>query len=387
METVTNNNSDQKKIIFGILLLILFFSLFFIWKIYLQKKNTNIPEVTKQQREINVADAYMASMLGNNPKPIQQFVLNDAKNSINDKYTKAAAYFLTHRYFDNGGNIYEITDFVQAHPELSFLKDAALIYPAVFLRIQNRTLPPVHSDSALYAYLAGLEVLDRNGLSDIATLGTLANQYAALAYFAKLISTEHPTGIPTYIARDIQRDINKSVYFQKKADQQVTKILNHELTTDDIDRRSLLVGLNQYASSLRYLKALGVNVSSTKTPEEVLAFDELYSKSFMPELAIFTTFLNASTLRLDPTANPNELKRLLTPIFTFDTNKLTPKKGSVIWKIISAKDEKPIYFEGTTIEDKYYDLYSKYNVILLAKKVPEFKNWLISQGWKESSFK
>ena len=122
------------------------------------------------------------SLLGGDPKKLQNLFLEDIKNGKNDKFTKSAAYFITHRFFDNGGNIYEIYDYINAHPELAFLKEAEKIYPNIFDQIHKRTLPSIYVDRSYYAYLAYVEILNKHGYSDIAALGTAANQYAKLAH-------------------------------------------------------------------------------------------------------------------------------------------------------------------------------------------------------------
>ena len=108
-----------------------------------------------------------------------------------------------------------------------------------------------------------------------------------------------------------------------------------------------------------------------------------YSSRFVIELNIFTSLLNTSTLAVLDSSTAEEIKVALTPILSFDTKKPSSYKGSVIRKIINSKFEQKL--EGSNYVRM--DIYSKWNVLLIANKVPEFKSWLMSNGWTESDFK
>src|ERR1035437_752403 len=146
--------------------------------VFLQFKASEARKIDTQH-----LDAYYSGILKNNPAPLQNSLVADLQVGANDKYTKSDAYFVTHRFFDNNGNVYEIYEYVNSHPELAFLKEAEAIYPAIFKQIQNGTLPKTFVDRSYYAYLAYVEVLYKHGYTDIAAEGTLANEYAKLAYF------------------------------------------------------------------------------------------------------------------------------------------------------------------------------------------------------------
>ena len=386
METI-EHTSYRKIIAWAFTCIFIAWVTFFIWDNFLVSKKVNNLS-TSQKREQGYTLAYRESLLENNPKPLQDYFLSDIKNGINDKYTKSDAYFILHRYFDNGGNIYEIIDYVNTHPELDFLKkEAVVIYPNVFKRIKNKELPVIDSNSSQYALLAAFEVLEKKGYANVAMIATAANMYVKLAYFSYLISSKHPTGIPLHLARDIGRDTNKAISFQKKSDDSIARILDDQLTVEDLEPRDILVGLNQYGSTLRYLQALGVTVSSKKSADEIFAYTSQYSKKVVPEYFLFTSFLDATTLDLDSNVdNSKKLTILLTPIFTFDTKKIKSYDRTVIGKILKAKEQKPDFFPGTNIEDEYYDTYSRRSIVSLAKKVPEFKKWLKDNGWKDPDF-
>jgi len=57
----------------------------------------------------------------------------------------------------------------------------------------------------------------------------------------------------------------------------------------------------------------------------------------------------------------------LGPIIAYDTTKM---------KLTDTKNSK---FTGL-------DIYSKIDIITLANTVPEFKAWLVSNGWKDTDF-
>lgn len=338
-------------------------------------------------------EAYLESYLGNDPKLLHDSFAADVQNNLNDKFTKSDAYFITHRYFDNGGNIYEIYDYVESHPQLVFLKEAEGIYPGIFDQIKNKTLTTIpYSTPSLYAALAYMEILDKYGYADIAALGTLANQYAKTAYFTKRRAADggFPPGVDS--SSVIKNNVRKAVSFEIKARDSMMETLKNngfvvgnlkariksleEEPLKDILPHSLLVGLNQYAACLRYLEAVGEDISVINSPmnaEEIFAFNMSFSKKNAPELKMFTSLLNASTLSL-VTENVDLLKKSLQPILAFDTKKTNPQ--GIVQGIINAKDDK---FTG-------YDIYSKKNITALARKVPEFKAWLISNGWKSEDF-
>ncbi len=341
--------------------------------------------------------AYLVSFLGNDPRLLQETFLADIDNGINDKFTKSDAYFLTHRYFDNGGNVYEIYDYVNSHKSLAFLKEAEDIYPSIFEQVKDKSLSSVpYSTSSLYAILAYLEVLDRYGYADAAALGTLANQYAKTAYFTKKkaeLNSVKGVDISPVEKNIVEINTKKAVNFELKAKESLIKVAEeNEFVLDDLRDRpkvleekrlegilahNLLVGLNQYAAALRYLEAVGFDISVVKSPvsaADIFAFNMTLSKQFVPELEIFTSLLNASTLSLVSPESTDALRMALQPILDFDTSKTKPQ--GIIIGIIDAKNSK---FTGL-------DIYSKINITTLGNLVPEFKAWLISNEWKDADF-
>lgn len=336
--------------------------------------------------------AYIDNLLRNDPKPVQDSFEADIEMRVNDKFTKSDAYFITHRYFDNGGNIYEIFDYVESHPNLAFLKEAESIRPDIFNQIRNKTLTQVpYSTQSLYAVLAYLEILDKYGYADLAALGTLANQYAKTAYFIKKKSEGISQGPDA--SEMVEENSRMAIFYELKAKESIEKTFkDNGLVLERLKDRApslekkplktitgpnLLVGMNQYAAALRYLEVAGTDITVINSPvnaSDIFAFNMALSKQFIPELEIFTSLLNASTLSLVSPNSADALKIALQPILDFDTAKTKPM--GIVLGIMNAKDDK---FTGL-------DIYSKKNIKTLGNSVPEFKTWLITNGWTEKDF-
>lgn len=329
---------------------------------------------------------YYKSLLQNDPVPLQNSFLSDVKDGKNDKYTKSDAYFITHRFFDNSGNIYEIYDYVNAHPELAFLKEAESIYPTIFAKIKDRTLPAYFVDRSLYADMAYMEVLYKNGYTDIAAISTIANQYAKTAYFTTTIAKEMSKEAGSKRSKYASRDSEKAIEFLKAGAVDINKVIKGEITTSDITARDMLVGLNQYAAAIRYLDAIGKASSTPMNIEDskkIFEFTTELAHREVPELRHFTSLLNASTLAILPSSTPEEVRAALFPILDTDMSNPNILKTSILHKVIDTRFE----VQPKDIGDSYQDIYSKRNTLRLASKVPEFKEWLKKNGWTDQDFK
>lgn len=348
-----------------------------------QREKARQQNISDDRAERN-EDAFNASHLRNSPTALQDLFLDDIRNGVNDKVTKSAIYFITHRFFDNGGNIYEIYDFIEAHPELAFMKEAEAIYPNEFSQLKKGIIPKIPVDRAIYIYCAYIEVLYKHGYADVAATATVANQYAKTAYFTTTIAKEMPKKEGAHRSRYAKRNVKKAVEFMKLSEQQVADIMDGKLTEKDIMPRDILVGLNQYAAALRYLEALGGNVSvSPKSAKEIFEFTTEYAYRNVPALHHFTSLLNASTLALIDGANPADIRHALYPILDFDM-KGRVLSTSILHRIVQSRSE-PI-LPPERIGETNMDIYSKRNTLRLARIVPEFKAWLMSNGWVESDF-
>jgi hypothetical protein len=59
------------------------------------------------------------------------------------------------------------------------------------------------------------------------------------------------------------------------------------------------------------------------------------------------------------------------------------QKKSIIYYILDSRLEK----QPKNVGDTNMDIYGKRNIVHLSKIVPEFKKWLMNNGWVESDFK
>lgn len=388
METKIETNEEsssflkkRKRLVmvsfFFFILAVLLLILFFYYQAITSKQRM-------AEREAKSKDDWIASTLRDQPEGVQNAFADDVKNGVNDQYTKADAYWITHRYFDTSGDIYEIYDYVNSRPQLAFLeKEAEAIYPDIFERLKKRDVP-VATDSARLACLAYIEALKNHGYTDIAGLGTAANQYAKTAYFAQVLADEiADRGRAEARAIRVKRNIEKAIEFEGYSRDSVQAVLDGKVTDKDVPARDILVGLNQYAGSLRYLEALGVKQDSPRNAKEIFAFALEYSRKNVPQLLFFTSLLDASTLAISNPENPQELKEALYPILNFDTKKNKLSDQSILNHVIDARFEPtPLDIESTPL-----DIYSRRNVVRLASRVNAFRLWLVENGWTEEDFK
>lgn len=313
----------------------------------------------------------MEGLLKNYPKDLQKSFTESVKLGESDKYAKSAAYFVMHRYFDNKGDIYELYDYSNSDPVLSFLKDAEQIYPDIFLKIKNKQLPTTFSEEGMYAYLAYLEVLDKKGYGDIALQGTAANQYAKMAYIGKSMSKDKNI---KNLSPDQKRNLDKAMLFAKNASTEVASMVNSRTIPDSVYVADVVIGLNQYAYALRYFKYFELPFNSPKTSEEIFALTTEYTSKKIPELSMFTHLINASSLVLIH-GNVAEITTALKPLTDYNPVILPPVDHSVIDRVLKARLD--VEKEG---------VYSKQNIVSIAVEIPKFKMWLLAFGWKESDF-
>lgn len=395
---MTSGNVERKLFGYWPVLLVVFFiaavvSFFTYIILSNQRLSGNSNDLGQLNERAKTYDSAIDTALFTDQSPIQNLFLNDLRNGTIDKFSRSAAYFITHRFFDNGGNIYEIYDFVNSNPELSFIqKEAEAMFPKTFssLKDENVKFTPF-SYGSYYVYLAYTEVLYRHGYTDIAAVGTLANQYAKLAYMSRMIAKELPDDRARLRTRTAERDTIKAIEFVTAADSEIDKILNGEITGDEIEPRDILVGMNQYSSALRYLEALRLEgyVSSSSLRTDALerskkVFDLAmeYSRKNVPVLAIFTSLLNASTLAMIPTSTQEEVRGALFTLLDVNPRNVNPERLGVIKKVLDSRFQQ----EPKNKEDTDLDIYGKRNILRLAEKVPEFKQWLIRNGWTEEDF-
>ena len=325
--------------------------------------------------------AYRASFVDGDPRIMQDLFEEDVNRGRKDRVVQSHAYQIILRYFNNKKNIYEIYNYVNSRPSLTFMKSAEEMYPSIFQQIKDQTLPSNATGESLYAILAYMEVLEREGYANVAMQGTAAHQYAKMAYAVKQQPLSLKAGID--VSQNLQYKQNKALFFQNRAKEEVKRILEEGPDKTGLLDRDIVAGLSQYAASLGYLTSLGVKVDSPKTSKEVFSYAQTYAKEHVPELELFTSLLSASTLILESTDDPMQIKLALDPLLKVD-----PKvsKENVVRRILASKKEKATFFSGTTTPAIRLGVYGKTNSIRLAEAVPEFKEWLLSGGWTESDF-
>lgn len=338
-------------------------------------------------KRVRMNGAYLESLQNNNPIPLQQLFLEGVRKGDKDNYTKSNGYFVTHRFFDNGGDIYEVYDYINGHPELAFLKEAEEIYPEMFKRIREHTLSPNSSGMSTHAYLAYLEILDKYGYAGVANRGTLASQYAKLAWLAKTQpeAFRGQTGAKTQ-ENWYRTRIDKAVLYANKVQPDIMKVLDGTFDATTVPERDILVGLNQYAAALRYFQALKVDFSSPKNASEIFAFSTDYARQYVPILAPFTSLLDASTLMLVSPKSTEGIREAIRPIFEHEITGDELNRGIYYRLAVLAKTYSIARYRNSETINDDYSLYGKINMVDLARAVPDFKNWLMKYGWVESDF-
>ncbi|TXH04401.1 MAG: hypothetical protein E6R05_02710 [Candidatus Moraniibacteriota bacterium] len=329
-------------------------------------------------------DKYYRSLFRNDPSLVQDGFLASVKDNEIDVDAKSDAYFVTHRYIDNSGNIYELYDFFDRNPELAFLNlEAAKIRPEVFGLIQERRAPSSYSDQGIYAYLAYIEVLEQHGYANVAMTSTAANQYAKLAYYKAGIRKEKSDGglptYPDYSLDEIASDLERAQFFLKLSAEPVSWLVSGEsgIATGGVQPLDVFYAVEQYGSALRYLEAYGATVKTANTAGEVFAFGIKFTRQELPDFYLYLSLSNAATLLLVD-AKDGELRNALYPFFNIKSPEA--KRSGIVERVIRARLDAP----GARFRD--LDLYSKKKVTELGRRVPEFKSWLMENGWKDADF-
>lgn len=338
---------------------------------FLEKRKITSFVSERDKKELHQQNIIRASLTQDSPKPVQQLFLDSVTQGVVDKYAKSAAYFIMHRYFDNKGNVYELYEYAHSDPKLAFLNDAEKIYPDIFKKIEEKKLPTSFSEEGTYAYLAYLEVLDSKGYTDIATQGTAANQYAKMAYIGKMQSKD--TNVKN-LSVDQKRNLDKALSFAKNASHEVDAIVKSGVIPNTTYVADVVIGLNQYAYALRYFKYFDLPFEASTTPEKVFEFTTAYTARQVPLLVYFTHLINASSLVLVG-GTEEEVAKIMEPFIKYDLSK-TPREYSVVDRVIKARLGKEK--EG---------VYSRENIVAIAKKSQKFKEWLFKAGWTESDFR
>lgn len=318
-------------------------------------------KLIEERREINqkIGD----SLIRQDPNNLQEYFLNDVKKGENNPLSKAAIYFITHRFFDNGGNINEIKSYVNNNPELSFLSNAKNIYPEIFAKLDNGE--KITKTESLLAYLAYLEALSNAGYADMAAYSTASAKYAELYYFDSL-NGEPEEKIKMYKEKSVafaelskpmvERTIEEGKYFEE------------QYSMDDV-----LVGLTQYGHALAFFKKFKVNYNSKYTFEQVFDFAIYYSSTNRLVLDPFTRLSYAYTLVFTDSISAEKIQKVgLGSTFKTTFRKLDYVKEGIVDKLINGnkKGYNPdgIFGQNTITKISEYD--------------KDFKEFLVARNYE-----
>lgn len=361
-----------KKIIISVSVMALLILLALVY-VKINSKSLNVAV----DKPVPIYVSITSSLLGNNSAAIKSIFLEGVKKGDKSADVKAAAYFVQHRYFDNGGDIYEIYDYVKAHPELSFLNEAEKIEPEIFKAISDRTFAPKKGfESGMRANLAYIEVLAKYDYVDMAGLNTIANKSLEIAY---------NTRSGAIYSKDKEADIKslteKAKYFLDKSTPEVAGVMSGKLTSKDIAIPDIVVGLNQYASALRLMKAMKIDYKSEVTAEQVFTFNTEYVRKYYAPLVFFTDLSNAGSLVLQNGSSTNvaEFDNILKDFYAADFEKRPNMKSGTLFRGISKLGKK---------DNGLYCLYCKNSIMSMSSISPKFKDFLITKlDFVEADFK
>ncbi len=314
------------------------------------------------------------SVTGEKPEALQDFLVDQIKDGKkDDAATLAAIYWVSHRYFDNGGNIYEIYDFVNSHPEVAFLKEAEAIYPTPFEHIRSSRVANYSPDS-LYGILGYYEAMEKNGYASVAVWGTAANKYSEMAI--RITPKANETAAEKDQREKFQRSsIDRADYFANRVRMFIIENTKQtgsldELSSTTVNSNDLLVGLNQYASARENLKGIGIDFYAEFTPIEIFEFNSQLALNKVPRLYFFTNYLYATALVHGGEATAETVKLPLTRVVEYGKG----NPGGIVDRLIKARTNRELgLFEYPVVQK-------------LAALDQNFKDWLMQNGWKETDF-
>lgn len=365
---------EEKKIVsavvFSVVLILLIVSSFFVIKYHEEERGTRNKNLHKEKALIS--------------SPSELF-LNDVRMGCSTTtLAKTHAYNFVSLYVNNGGNIYEIYDFVNEHEELAFLRVAESLYPEIFQQIKERDLPFTYSDQGLYAFLAYLEILDVNGYGGIAVDGTLSYYYSKFAYYMLMIIEDKKRGesldYPAYSKEEIKKVSTKAVTFMRQADREANDILLNKDMAGKISSISDFIGLIQYATALRYYNNISTPFLSKVSPEEIFSFVSQYARrGGVPDMYFTGVLYDASTRVLAKKVDKVALEKVVMPLTELQAKSIATLP--IVKEIIASK------YHSNTYRFADLGVTSYKTTRQIALYVPAFKAWLENNGWYESDFK
>jgi hypothetical protein len=377
------NKSPKHYVIFGLLILIAI-SMVVVTGFVIKGQNQTSPEaaVVADSKVEDFRTSLQLSVGGADPKPLQDFFAAKVASDTKDDEAKSAIYWITHRYFDNGGNIYEIYDFIEANSSVVFLKEAELIYPTVFAKVKDKSIKSQTGESLL-ALLAYYEVIDQYGYGDIAMWGIAANKHAEMAMYwrkiydqdpARLYGPEEITSLQFWSAM-----LDKSEDYMEKTHDFLLINTQETYTLEDLNSLAiipddLLVGLNQYSAAIENIASAGSPQDTPFTPEQIYEFNYNLALTKVPRLYFFTNYLYAASLVSGGRATPDLVALPLGRAMKYTKETLAGDWSKSVSRVIDAKN--------TNLDSIY-----AYSVVkTLASLNEEFKNFLIAEGWESTDF-
>lgn len=380
MNELKNKNLTAAFALLGVVLFVIIF--YGGYKMYLDSRAPAPPHLVSETplKEPEFREVLEESVSGVDPKPLQDYFADKVAKNIKDDATKSAIYWITHRYFDNGGDIYEIYDFIEARPEVSFLKDAEKVYPTIFADIREKKVKN-YSRESLIALLAYYDAIDAHGYADIAIWGMAANKYAELAQGALRMyeadpKARYPEGAVTPLGYMTTMS-DRSLYYIERVHTFLKNNTQNTGTLKDLYMLSvipddLLVGLNQYSAAVENLRVVK-HVFSTPFPTDVLyEFNAQLAKDRVPRLYFFTNYLYASALVNGGTATKDAVRVPLDRVLEYvEATPAGEWRGSV-QRVIGSKSVRES------------GMYSYDTVKTLASLHENFALWLMKQGWTEA---
>lgn len=312
-----------------------------------------------------------------NAEQLQEFLVRDIQAGNKNNETVSAVHWILHRYFDNGGDIYEIYDFVNKHPELGFVRQAEQFDPVLFERIRTNRVPNYGIDSIM-ALLYYYEAIDQAGYGGIALWGTAANKYSELA-----LSLLKLNGSYDALSEDektfLAFALSKARKFAGKANVYIIQNTQETNTLDDllhvdIVQEDLLVGLNQFASAVLNLQGAGDDFISDYHPAQIFEFNSAYALDYVPRLYFFTNYLYATALLAGGIASPESVAAPLTRCIEYARANAEWRPAGSVNRVINSKSSNE------------NSVFAYTNTKALAALSPEFKAWLAENGWTETDF-
>lgn len=380
------DNNMKKYSAAAIVLLVLLFGILYL---FYQKYQRGLKqEMITNMNEEKASIIYRESSLSGNPEYVQNLFVDKIKKGENDKYAKFAAYWVAHRFFDNGADINEIYKYVKNHPELSFLnEEAGKIFPNNFQFMATGKVQPATFE-AMFLQHAYLEVIDNYGYADGATLTTLANKYAEVASYCPTLLAKYPEGSERNPrikeGCDVAKD--KAILYFNKSTPFIDNIMSttiSNISNLDMDPHNTLVTLNQYNAAHSFLTKMKIDHKMNHTSDEIFVYSLKLSEQKVPILYTFTSYLHAYAKLVDGSSTSSTLfDELLTPVTAYsymNSSADASKMPSMFRKILVSKNE-------TADNNPWFGMYAHNNINELATLSPKFKTWLIQFGWEEKDF-